>query len=232
VQAVFSDLDAQFLRVCRFVEAANLSRVQPGVGGAEVTQLLGPPLVVERGEGWQSWDYNINLPIASGDNHLVCQYKVMFDRQLEVSETDWRRVQCEQQYRDFVGSLQLLTLAADVLFEFDSAELTQEAYGTLNEISRLLINQYRAPEILVTGHTDRIGDADYNQLLSERRAQAVGEFLGRRGVVRDWMSVQGRGETDPLVICLGEQVDQALRDCLAPNRRVTVEVAERGRESR
>ena len=79
--------------------------------------------------------------------------------------------------------------------------------------------------VLVTGHTDRIGTQQYNQKLSERRADAVRDYLVSKGVPRDRIETLGMGKTQPVpgVVCTQTNM-KALIACLAPNRRVEVEV--------
>jgi outer membrane protein OmpA-like peptidoglycan-associated protein len=82
--------------------------------------------------------------------------------------------------------------------------------------------------VLVTGHTDRLGSDAYNQDLSLRRANAVRDYLVFKGVPRDRIETLGMGEKQPVVQC--DQKDRkALIACLAPNRRVEVEVKGEGR---
>ena len=79
--------------------------------------------------------------------------------------------------------------------------------------------------VLVTGHTDRIGTQAYNQKLSERRADAVRDYLVSKGVPRDKIETLGMGKTQPLpgVVCNMTAMKELI-DCLQPNRRVEVEV--------
>ncbi|HUH11565.1 MAG TPA: OmpA family protein, partial [Longimicrobiales bacterium] len=57
---------------------------------------------------------------------------------------------------------------------------------------------YEGRELLVVGHTDAVGSDDYNQALSERRAQAAADFLVTQGVSRTAIRTVGRGETEPI----------------------------------
>ena len=65
------------------------------------------------------------------------------------------------------------------------------------------------------GHTDNIGKADYNQKLSERRAQAVVDFLASKGIAQGRIKARGFGETRPLA-------DNSTEEGRATNRRVTI----------
>jgi OOP family OmpA-OmpF porin len=75
--------------------------------------------------------------------------------------------------------------------------------------------------VVVTGHTDRLGTEAYNQKLSERRADAVRDYLVSKGVPRDKIETIGMGEKQPVVQC-DQKAFKALIECLQPNRRVEV----------
>ena len=123
------------------------------------------------------------------------------------------------------------TIGADEHFDFDSAAL-READKPLLDVFAAYLSRAAAPKVLVKGHSDSIGDAGYNRELSLKRAQAVADYVtaratGATGIV---MPV-GLGETEPLVACGPEVTSDALKTCLAPNRRVSVTFAARERLS-
>jgi OOP family OmpA-OmpF porin len=84
-----------------------------------------------------------------------------------------------------------------VFFDFDESDLTVGAQ-TVVRAAAAATRRGRVSVIVVTGHTDRSGGASYNKALSERRAAAVREELGRQGV-RVSVITESRGEADPLV---------------------------------
>jgi len=90
-----------------------------------------------------------------------------------------------------------VTLAADVLFEFDSADLAAEANTRLDALADQLTD-LGPREITVTGHTDGHGEPAYNQDLSSRRAQAVEAALADRLGDEFTFVVAGRGEDEPV----------------------------------
>ena len=91
-----------------------------------------------------------------------------------------------------------ITLDSDVTFAFDEAVLKPEAESSLQVIGDQL-RDHPATELMVIGHTDNIGDADYNQKLSEERAKAVAEFLVKAGVpAGELKQVMGMGDTQPV----------------------------------
>jgi outer membrane protein OmpA-like peptidoglycan-associated protein len=85
-----------------------------------------------------------------------------------------------------------------VFFDFDRADLTDRARAIIAEAAQ---NAQRSgsARIEVAGHADRSGTPQYNQRLSERRAQVVAAELERRGVARSAMIIQAFGESRPLV---------------------------------
>jgi OOP family OmpA-OmpF porin len=85
-----------------------------------------------------------------------------------------------------------------VFFDFDRADLTDRARQIIAEAAQA-VNSTGTTRIEVAGHADRSGTPQYNQRLSQRRAEAVAAELSRRGISRNQMSVQAFGESRPLV---------------------------------
>ncbi len=114
-----------------------------------------------------------------------------------------------------------VTLSATELFAFDSAELRMPQ-TKLDQIAQTLSAGNFNGNITVSGHTDRLGSDAYNQKLSQRRADAVKNYLTSKGVGADRLSAVGKGESSPVVTC-NDRKRADLIACLAPNRRVEVE---------
>jgi len=89
---------------------------------------------------------------------------------------------------------QVITLKADVLFDFDSADIKETFKPRLDKIAALL-RDHPQVQVYVDGHTDTAGPAEYNMQLSKRRAQAVADYLAAKGVDPSRMTVRGFGET-------------------------------------
>lgn len=90
----------------------------------------------------------------------------------------------------------LIHFDSDVLFPVDSASLQPGAQGTLSRVGSVLLD-YPKTAVVVQGHTDSTGSEEYNQALSERRAQAVHNYLVGRGVDPERMTAVGYGESLP-----------------------------------
>ncbi|MBO5810256.1 MAG: OmpA family protein [Bacteroidales bacterium] len=85
----------------------------------------------------------------------------------------------------------------NIYFKFDSADLTSESEEGINEVYDFLV-QHPYLKIEIMGHTDDMGNADYNQLLSERRAESVAEALIKKGISSERIKTKGCGSTQPL----------------------------------
>jgi OOP family OmpA-OmpF porin len=103
-------------------------------------------------------------------------------------------------------------------FEFDSAKLTDSVSERLDNFVNFL-NEYPQAQVEITGYTDSSGPAAYNQKLSERRAQAVADYLIAAGIDADRFTVTGMGEENPVA-------DNSTHEGREQNRRVEVVVPE------
>ena len=120
--------------------------------------------------------------------------------------------------------VQKITLDSKVLFDFDKAVLKPEGKAAIDaQVVGKLAQVTKLDVVLVTGHTDRIGTDEYNQGLSERRADAVRDYLVSKGVDKAKIETIGLGEKQPVVQC-DQKNRKDLIACLQPNRRVEVEV--------
>jgi outer membrane protein len=99
-------------------------------------------------------------------------------------------------------------------FAFDSAELTAEDKAQLEKVA-VRLKELEFVEGVANGHTDSIGDPAYNMKLSERRAQAVVDYLASKGVAPGRMKAVGYGETKHIA-------DNSTEEGRAQNRRVTI----------
>ncbi|WP_159564449.1 porin OmpA [Budvicia diplopodorum] len=119
------------------------------------------------------------------------------------------------------------TLKSDVLFAFAKSNLKPEGRQALDQLYGELssINPQNG-SIVVLGFTDRIGSEQSNQKLSEQRAHSVVSYLVSKGIPADKISARGLGEANPVTgsTCDNIKARAALIDCLAPDRRVEIEV--------
>ena len=121
-----------------------------------------------------------------------------------------------------VGS-QKITFQADALFDFDKAVLKPEGKSKLDDLASK-IQSVNLEVVVATGYTDKIGSDKYNDRLSLRRAQAVKAYLVSKGIEANRVYTEGKGKRNPVVTDCAQKNHKALVACLAPNRRVEVEV--------
>jgi OOP family OmpA-OmpF porin len=120
---------------------------------------------------------------------------------------------------------QKITFSGDAMFTFDESVLKPEGKTMLDGLVRQL-DGATFDTILATGHTDRYGSDSYNQKLSERRAQAVKDYLVSKNVQASRIDASGKGKSDPVTKandCQGAK-RAAVVACLQPDRRVDVEL--------
>ena len=106
----------------------------------------------------------------------------------------------------------------NIFFDFDKAELKTASYPELNRLLKYL-NDGDIKKIEISGHTDSVGEDDYNKGLSERRAKAVFNFFRENGIAKDRLVSVGYGETKP-------KVANDTKENRAKNRRVEFKVVE------
>ena len=108
---------------------------------------------------------------------------------LEAVESDLAVEESETEIR--------IELAADVLFDFDSADLRPEAEAALGNVAEI-IRAHEGARVRVEGHTDSKGSAEYNQALSEMRSESVRDWLlAAEGLGGTSFATTGFGESQP-----------------------------------
>jgi len=112
--------------------------------------------------------------------------------------------------------IKTVTALEGVEFATNSDELTPASRTILDETAAELA-RYPDMKVEVAGHTSSTGPAEYNLVLSERRAQAVADYLVSKGLDADRFTVRGYGETEPVA-------DNGTREGRARNRRVELRI--------
>lgn len=109
-----------------------------------------------------------------------------------------------------------LIMPGNITFRTDSADINSSFYPVLNSVAKVL-NKYSNSTVMVSGHTDSTGSADYNLALSKSRAQSVAAYLQGQGVKSSRFEVLGMGSSNPIA----SNADAAGR---AQNRRVEIKI--------
>ncbi|HEX9432303.1 MAG TPA: OmpA family protein [Burkholderiales bacterium] len=125
--------------------------------------------------------------------------------------------------------IEKITLSTDVLFPFNKAELLPSGQQKLDELAKSAQGA-NVERVVLVGHADRIGSEEYNQELSEKRAQAVADYLAQKGVDSSRLQVEGKGKSEPITgnecakMGPDSNKNQKLIACLQPDRRVDAEL--------
>ena len=109
-----------------------------------------------------------------------------------------------------------MTYAADAFFDFDKSKLKPEGMAKLDDLVGKMKGM-NLEVIIAVGHTDSIGTEAYNQKLSVRRADAVKAYLVTKGVEKNRIYTEGKGEKEPVA-------SNKTAEGRAKNRRVEIEM--------
>ena len=115
-----------------------------------------------------------------------------------------------------VGEGIKVTLDSGLLFDFNKSDIQDKSKESLSKFAKT-VNNYKDTKIILEGHTDNVGDEDYNLRLSLRRAQAVADFIKDLKVDSARITEFGYGEIQPVT----DNMDEASR---SQNRRVEIAI--------
>lgn len=220
-----------------FPNIDNLRTVGPGVTKGQLYDLLGRPHFREGMGGAREWDYLFHFRGAGGAV-TTCQYKVIFDKEFKGQSFHWQPASCSNvlaaqplpmTVMPAPAKMRKTTLGADGLFSFDggrAADLLPEGRRKIEALAGDIKRDFKSLRMIkVTGHTDRIGTAAYNDALSLTRANTVRDLLVQQGIDARAIRTEGVGQRHPVVTCPGASASAEVVSCLQPNRRVDIEVS-------
>ncbi|WP_303722223.1 OmpA family protein [Malonomonas rubra] len=130
--------------------------------------------------------------IGAGAGAYMDKQQTEFEQQL-ANEQAQHQIEIERQQNEILK----LTMNSEVSFDSNSATIKSTFHSPLNKIADIM-NRYPRTQIVVVGHTDSVGSEQYNLDLSLRRANAVAEYLMLRGIDRQRLGTEGRGELEPI----------------------------------
>jgi outer membrane protein OmpA-like peptidoglycan-associated protein len=178
----------------------------------------------------RGFDPNSQHPLytlEAGEQKFLIQYdlqalSIPFVGQLGVPDPDPRPVVTKT--IEPVVKQEPMNFAWTELFDFDRVTLSEAGRARLDAEFAAKLAGVEVRFLSISGHTDRIGSLEYNQRLSEKRAEALREYFVAKGVDPERIEIFGYGKTLPVKACPEEKKLAALVECLAPNRRVVVEL--------
>ena len=131
--------------------------------------------------------------LEAQDQALDAQERELARNRQLIDELKRKNLEARETKRGVVVNL------PDILFEFNKSSVTSEARGKIRDIAEILEGKrVKARSVSVEGHTDSIGSEEYNQRLSERRAEAVMNSLEGDGVSTSRVRARGFGKKYPI----------------------------------
>ncbi len=161
--------------------------VKGGGIGAAAGGLLGA--VIGKQAGNTAVGAIIGAAVGGTAGALIGHY---MDKQAEEMQRDIADAKVER-----VGEGIKITFNSGILFKTNSADLQPQARTNIEKLSAIL-KKYADTNILIEGHTDNTGTEQYNQALSDRRAESVAQYTQNQGVERGRFTVRGYGESQPV----------------------------------
>lgn len=202
----------------------GMANVQAQNTGAYVTDTSGR--VVKSGHGlcWRtsSWTPETAIKECDPDLFVVKQELPPVRQEVIILPEVKPQPRVEPQVETILIQQVPVTVVLKTFFNFDRFDLSNESRNRLRDVAEK-IEQFDVEVIYLRGHADRIGTDQYNQRLSQRRANVVRNELIRLGVDPAKIQVEAFGESEPVVECAGKTSARVIA-CLAPNRRVEIEV--------
>ncbi|MBQ9293196.1 MAG: OmpA family protein [Campylobacter sp.] len=216
----FPDLNKTWIDAPTHPNSENLGKIEKGMSKDQIYFLIGHPHHQEGMYAVREWDYVFNLKKKAGDPDKICQFKIIYDKDYRVGSTFYNPKGCMG-----VPPVQLqnqnMELESDFLFDFDKDTIRTEGYEKISQTAKE-IDKKMVQKVRVLGYTDPLGSDSYNQMLSQKRANAVKNELIKKGIPAEIITAIGMGEADQVKFCPGEK-GAALKECLKPNRRVVIQ---------
>ncbi|HBH86710.1 MAG TPA: hypothetical protein DDY17_03775 [Syntrophaceae bacterium] len=122
--------------------------------------------------------------------------KAQMEVEKKEAELEKARIELEELKAKSTDRGMVLTLG-DVLFQTNSANMSAGAAKTIDQLGNFM-NQYPNRNVVIEGHTDNVGSAEYNMTLSKRRADSVKKALVERGIAENRITTKGYGQTAPI----------------------------------
>lgn len=107
------------------------------------------------------------------------------------------------------------TFSSEILFPTNSSILNEQSKKRIADVARIIKEKDSKRKILIEGHSDKTGTAEYNQWLSEKRAVSVKTYLATQGIDAQRITTAGRGDTQPIG-------DNKTKEGRLKNRRVEI----------
>lgn len=226
---VFPEMSSAVRTEGSFVNLDNLKQVRKGDTKAQLYELIGTPHFYEGTFRVKEWNYIFHFTKAD-NTVLTCQYKVLFDSHMQAQSFYFLPENCLSQLTEtkaapaIPAAIAHQELTAESLFAFGRTSLSAEGVSQVQNMAKgLKATDLAGRKVVVSAYTDRIGKTADNLRLSQNRAESVKQLLVAEGIPAANLITRGLGDSEPRVQCAGSK-SPAVIQCLAPNRRMVVDV--------
>lgn len=233
------------------IDVIATSQLEKGLSKQRILSLLGKPKHIQPKK--DKWDYVLDIRVPNETPTKRCQLQIDFDSLGLVSGLYWNKKDCaalaSSLYNPILNNPIMpltivdipatkppaimrrdITVSSDALFTFNKYKAQDMYEGSipslLNVITELNKEADKIATLTVIGLTDRMGSDNYNQKLSQNRADTIRDVLLLNGLklTPEKVLAIGRGETMPVASCSNNLNRQSLIECLAPDRRIILRV--------
>lgn len=181
------------------------------VGGAVIGGIIGGILAHNTGSGSSG---RTAVGVVGGAAVGAAIGNAMDKKEAQIRQISSEREAQAMEVERLRDDLLRISVSSEASFDFDRSEIKPEFKPTLDKVASVLRDDPNV-RITIIGFTDSVGSDDYNQRLSERRAQATANYLISRGVSASQILARGLGEAEP-------RASNATADGRAQNRRVEI----------
>lgn len=211
----------------------SLSLITEGMSKDQIQGLIGHPHFREGMVMVREWDYlfHFTTPNRGVNGVTSCQFKIIYDSDVKARSFFWKAV---DEQNDVcpppIYGIDQFELATDGLFKFDRSginDMNAEGRQNLQSIVDRIKSLDSLDGITVQAHADRLGTPAYNMRLSQRRADTVKSYFISQGVPASLINAVGVGASQPVKTC-SDMARAQLISCLAPNRRVEIQISGKG----
>ncbi|WP_296404441.1 OmpA family protein [Psychrobacter sp.] len=235
----FPNANKTYLKDIPRYDADDLIHINTGIDDDTVRKLIGNPHFNEFMSN--NWNYILKIRQPYSREYIQCQLQLHFNKHDKVENYYWDKPQCAEAIENTLNKpkpvivekptpiiepkARTFTLSSDLLFDFNSANIKSSSAFNIDKLTATIQQDYsQIHSINVVGHTDYLGDEAYNYNLALQRANTIKDELAGRGFNPSSISTSSMGESSPLTqSCQNMSLEQT-KLCLAPDRRVEVQV--------